>query len=86
MAQDMVVPPKSEKVVQLKLAQKKPNNETIKRLRTLINQAESGCLRGIAFAAIYCDRPNEVGVAGEAWNDPVYIRGLALELSDYMKS
>lgn len=56
--------------------------ETIEVLRTLLREAESGHLIGLAFAAIYKDRRYIVDTAGEAYRSPTFARGMVAALDD----
>jgi hypothetical protein len=78
-------PASSSKVVRLHLVPRKPNVGAVDSLKRLLKEAEQGYLDGIAFAALYVDKPNQVGGAGCVWESTVFVRGMLAELSEMFR-
>lgn len=60
----------------------KVSHDTVECLRILLEQASSGELIGIAYAAVLRRRNYIVNTAGEAHRSPTFTRGMVAALDD----
>lgn len=60
------------------------SNDTVRCLETLLDQARSGEVIGVAFAAMLKRRSYIVNAAGEAHRNPTFSRGMVAALDDQL--
>lgn len=65
------------------------SKDTVACLRALLQEAESGSLIGIAFAAMFKkgrgQKQTIVNTAGECHKSRIFTRGLVADLDDYLR-
>lgn len=61
------------------------SHNTVEALQTLLDQAKSGKLIGLAYAAMYKQREFAVDTAGEAHRSPIFARGMIACLDDKLR-
>lgn len=61
------------------------SHDTIEALQNLLDEARTGTLIGIAFAAMYKRRNFIVNTAGEAYRSPTFTRGMIAALDDQLR-
>jgi hypothetical protein len=69
-----------------KLVTQTISHDSIEALQTLLKQAETGNLIGVAFVAMYNQGGYLVDAAGEAYRSPTFTRGMVKALDDKMKT
>lgn len=82
---------KSPKAPVIRLVPKSPerrapevNGDTVSTLVRLLEMATKGEVIGLAYAAQYPSRKYFVDVAGEAYTNPTYARGMTRALDDHL--
>lgn len=62
------------------------SHDTVEALQTLLEDAHSGEIIGMAFAVMYKGRDYIVNATGEAYRSPTFTRGMIQALDDRMKN
>lgn len=60
------------------------SSDTIKALQSLLAEAESGQLIGLAYVAMYKRREYTASATGEARRNPTFTRGMLAALDDVL--
>lgn len=60
------------------------SHDSVEALQMLLQQAKSGELIGVAFAAMYRKGSFVVNTAGEAHRSPTFARGMIAALDDHL--
>lgn len=60
------------------------SHDTVETLERLLNEARSGVIVGLAFAAMCRQREFITAAAGAAYLDPVFARGMVAALDEHL--
>lgn len=60
------------------------SRDTIEALQTLLDDAKTGDVIGVAYAVMYKRKDYIVNVAGEAYRSPTFARGMVQVLGDHL--
>lgn len=65
-----------------RLVERQASADTVAALESLLREARSGNLIGMAFIAMYAGREYEANTVGEARRNPTFTRGMIRALDD----